>query len=107
MYLSPNIHYAGLFSSHRKNVAKIDELSQNLSPGDFREFLKAENINVVILENHDAEYVLRFHRSSRPSTIWTVDPWPYPYEKIRFPAELFLSFVKIFQNSAYIVFVIL
>lgn len=104
MYLSPNIHYAGLFSSHRKNVAKLAELSQNMSPGNFREFIKAENINVLILENHDSEYVLRFHRSSRPATIWTVDPWPYPYEKIRFRAELFLSFVKIFQNSEYVVF---
>ncbi|MEJ5241525.1 MAG: hypothetical protein WHS87_10045 [Anaerolineales bacterium] len=107
LYLSPNIHYAGIFSSFDQHLQKILALKY-IPPGKLVSSLRDMGIQAIILKKEESAYTFSFHVRSRPLTIWTPDPWPYPYETLSFSPTAFLSseFIKTFENDKYIVFAI-
>ncbi len=107
LYLSPNIHYAGVFSSfdqHLRRVLALKEAPQE----ELASSLRGMGVQAIILQKGPSAYTLSFHARSRPLTIWTPDPWPYPYETLSFSSAAFSSadFLKTFENDEYVVFVI-
>lgn len=107
LYLSPNIHYSNPLAQFQERSQNVRQLNYAVSPDDMEQKVRSMGINVLIMNKDNDSYIIYVHHSAKPTTILTADPWPFPYDAIRIPSNLFSSkyFKKTYEDDEIVVLV--